>query len=76
MQMIIQVKVKPNAGQSSFEPLDDGTFRARLKSQPIEGRANDELLRLVARHFERPKSAVSIRMGSTGRIKLVQIQPF
>jgi len=70
----IQVKVKPNAKVSEVIAQTDGTWLARLKSPPIDGKANQELLLLIARHFGCPKSAVSIKSGASGRVKLVRIE--
>ena len=71
----IQVKVKPNARTSSLELLSDGRlWQAKLKSPPVDGKANVELVALVAKRFGCPKSAVSIKSGASGRIKLVQIE--
>jgi uncharacterized protein (TIGR00251 family) len=69
----LQVKVKPNARTSGLEQLGDGTWVARVKSPPVDGKANAELVTLVARHFEVHKAQVSIRRGASGRLKLVQI---
>lgn len=69
----IQVKVKPNARVSTLEQLDSGPWLAQLKSPPVDGKANKELVALIARHFGIPKSAVSIKSGASGRIKLVRI---
>ena len=52
---IIQVKVKPNSRASRLEQQEDGTWLAQLKSPPVDGKANDELVALVARHFKRLK---------------------
>ena len=70
---LIQVKVKPNARTSTFEQSADGTWLAQLKAAPIEGKANAELIALVARHFECRKSCVSIKSGASGRLKWVRI---
>jgi uncharacterized protein (TIGR00251 family) len=69
----IQVKVKPNARVSIFEETDSGLWLAQLKSPPVDGKANKELVALIARHFGCAKSAVSIRSGASGRMKLVRI---
>jgi len=69
----LKVKVKPNARVSHFERADDGTWLAQLKSPPVDGKANEELIALVARHFACRKAAVTIRSGASGRIKLVRI---
>lgn len=70
---IIQVKVKPNSRASLLEQKEDGTWLAQIKSPPVDGKANEELLALVAQHFKCRKSDVSIKTGGTGRTKLVQI---
>jgi uncharacterized protein len=70
----IQVKVKPNARASALEEQADGTWLAKIKAQPIDGKANEELVGLVAGHFGVRKAQVSIRSGASGRMKLVQIE--
>ena len=70
----ILVKVKPNAKASELEHASDGAWHARLKSPPSEGKANAELIGLVAARFGVPKSRVSIKSGQSGRTKLVQIE--
>ncbi len=70
----IQVKVKPGAKVRSFKASEEGIWQAQVKSPPVDGKANEELIALVTKHFARPKSAVSIKSGTSGRIKLVQIE--
>jgi hypothetical protein len=70
---IIDVRVRPNAGASVLEQNADGTWSARLKAPPVDGKANAELLALVARAFGCPRSAVSIRSGAGARLKRVEI---
>lgn len=71
---IIEVRVKPRSGQSRLVPIGDGTWLARLKAAPVEGKANQELIALVAAQFGCSKSAVSIKSGLSGRVKLVRIE--
>lgn len=71
---IIEVRVKPNARASTLEAVPDGTWLAELKSPPVDGKANAELIALVARRFGCRKSAVSIRSGAGARLKLVEIE--
>ena len=70
----LQIKVKPNSRTSLLEQKDDGTWLAQIKSAPVEGKANEELLALVAKHFACRKSAVSIKAGASGRVKLVRVE--
>ena len=71
--LTIRVKVKPNARASALERLEDGTWRAQLKAPPVDGKANAELVALVAEHFGCRKADVEIRSGASGRMKLVRI---
>lgn len=69
----LQIRVKPNARASTLEPAEDGVWSAQLKSPPVEGKANAELIALVARHFGVPKRSVTIRSGAAARLKLVAV---
>jgi uncharacterized protein (TIGR00251 family) len=71
--MILQVKVKPNSSTSALEQLPDKTWVARLKAPPVDGKANAELIALVAGHFGCRKAAVNIKTGASSRIKRVHI---
>ena len=71
---ILQVKAKPNSRVSALTQQDDGTWLAQLKSPPVDGKANQELIGLVAGAFGCPRAAVSIRSGASGRMKLVRIE--
>jgi len=70
---VLQVKVKPNSRVSSFAEQPDGTWLAQLKSPPVDGKANAELVGLVAERFGCRKADVTIKAGAAGRMKLVKI---
>jgi uncharacterized protein (TIGR00251 family) len=72
--MVIQVKVKPNSRVSILEESTSGVWLARLKSPPVDGKANEELIALIAKRFACRKSAVSIKSGVSGRTKLIRIE--
>ncbi|MFN3705503.1 MAG: DUF167 domain-containing protein [Thermoflexales bacterium] len=71
--MVLQVKVKPRSRVAALQQLPDGTWVAQLRSPPVDGLANAELIALVAAHFGRPRSAVRIQSGHTSRWKRVQV---
>ena len=71
---LLQVKVKPNARSSRLEQQPDGSWLAQLKSPPVDGKANEELIALVASHFGCPKSAVIIKSGASGRLKRLAVE--
>lgn len=70
----LAVSVKPNARQSQLLQAADGSWQAQLKAPPVDGKANAELIALVARHFGCAKSAVAIKSGATGRRKRVTVE--
>ena len=70
---MLRVRVKPNARTSSLEPGDEGTWIALLKAAPVDGKANAELIALVAKRFGCRKADVVIRTGTTSRTKLVSV---
>ena len=70
---ILLVKAKPNARVSALTQQDDGTWLAHLKSPPVDGKANAELVALVAKQFGCAKSAVSIKTGAGSKLKRVEI---
>jgi uncharacterized protein (TIGR00251 family) len=70
---VIQIKVKPTSRASLLEQNEDGTWLAQIKSPPVDGKANEELIGLVAKQFGCRKAEVSIKSGGSSRIKLIQI---
>ncbi|TAE97570.1 MAG: DUF167 domain-containing protein [Oscillatoriales cyanobacterium] len=46
---ILTVKVKPNSQQQSIEEQPDGSLKVHLKSPPVDGKANQELIVLLAK---------------------------
>jgi uncharacterized protein YggU (UPF0235/DUF167 family) len=76
--MKISVKVIPNAKMisnknSQIKKLADGTFKVRLSSIPENGKANEDLTSVLAKHFNCRKNQVRIAFGETSRNKIVEI---
>lgn len=68
------IKVKPNSKKQAIIEEEDGSLTVHLKSPPVDGKANKELVELLAKKFGVPKSHISIQMGMSGRHKLVHIE--
>ena len=69
----IAVKVKPNSKQQKIETSADGSLIVYVKSPPTAGKANAELIQLLAQKFDVAKSKVLIKSGLSSRNKLVEI---
>lgn len=70
---ILTVKVKPNYKHQSIQEQPDGSLTVHLKSPPIDGKANQELIALLAKKFNLSKSSIAIKAGFSSRNKLVEI---
>ncbi|MFB2897161.1 DUF167 domain-containing protein [Aerosakkonemataceae cyanobacterium BLCC-F50] len=68
-----QVKVKPNSKQQNIQEEADGSLIVHLKSPPVDGKANEELIKLLAQKFNVSKSQITIKSGLSSRTKLVEI---
>jgi len=67
-----RVKVKPNSKRQNVEEAADGSLIVHLKSPPVEGKANEELIKLLAAKFDVPKSSIRIKSGLSSRQKLIE----
>ena len=73
MALIAEIKVTPSSGRSTFQLDASGKLKAFLKSPPVDGRANKELIELLAKALGCPRFDVSIIAGATSRNKKVKI---
>lgn len=69
----LTVQVIPNARKTEVAGVSDDALRIRLQAQPIEGQANQALIRYLADALGVPKSAVQIAHGHAGRRKRVEV---
>jgi uncharacterized protein (TIGR00251 family) len=68
-----KVKVKPNSKQQKITEEEDGSLTINLKSPPVDGKANQELIKLLAEKFNVPKSSIRIKSGLSSRQKVIEI---
>ncbi|HEX8845761.1 MAG TPA: DUF167 domain-containing protein [Pyrinomonadaceae bacterium] len=72
--LVFAVRVVPRAARSSVAGVHDGALRVRLAAAPVDGAANEELVRLLARAFDVPAREVEIIRGYTSRLKQVRVR--
>ena len=73
MQLILKIKVIPNSSKSVLSLDQEGHIKAHLISQPEQGKANKELIQLIAKKIGCNQSAVTLINGETFRIKHIQV---
>jgi len=68
------VQVKPRSSRSGLVAVREGALAISVKAPPVDGAANAELLKVVAKWLGVRRAAVSIAIGATGRTKLIDVE--
>ena len=73
VEVRFRVRLVPRAGRSSVDGVVDGALRVRVTAPPVDGAANEALVRLLATELALPRSAVRIVAGAGARSKVVAL---
>jgi|SRR5215468_3436607 len=68
------VRVQPRAAKSGVVGELDGALKIRLAAPPVDGAANEELIRLLAKLFDAPRQRIAILSGQTSKNKTVRVR--
>lgn len=71
--IVLNLHVQPGAKRSEIAGLHGEALKIRLAAPPIEGRANEALLKFIAALFEVPLRQVELKQGNHSRQKVLQI---
>lgn len=71
--MKIKVKVHTNSKTKSIEKDISGVFQTYTNQRPIEGKANEEVIRIIAEYFKVKPNQVFIESGKKSKEKIVEI---
>lgn len=71
--LTLTLHVQPGAKRTEVAGLHGEAVKIRLAAPPVEGRANDALLRFIAESFGVPLRQVELKQGSQSRHKVVAI---
>ncbi len=69
----LAVVVTPNAPRTAADGLHDGALRVRLAAPPVDGKANDALVKWLAGELGLPRRAVRLQAGTVSRRKTLMI---
>jgi len=70
----LAVRVTPRASKNEIvEVRNDGTVKVHLTAPPVEGKANEALLKYLSAILEVPISHLEVVAGATGRDKLISV---
>ena len=71
--VVIDIAAKPRSSREGVGPVQGDRLVVAVNAPPVEGKANDAVVRVLARTFGVPRSAVTIVRGETGRKKTVRL---
>mgnify|MGYP001568339895 FL=1 len=72
--MRISVKVKANTSQERIEKIDDTNFLVWIREKPVEGKANEAVIKALAEYFGIAKSDITLIKGKTVKIKIFEVK--
>ena len=65
----MKIKVKPNSKEEKIEKIDEDFYLVKLKNPAKEGKANQELIKILKKYF---KKSVRIVKGLRSREKIIE----
>ena len=71
---ILTVHVQPKASTTECVGIHGDALKIRVAAPPVDGAANDELIRFLARQLSIPSTSVRIQSGASGRHKRVLVK--
>ena len=71
--MKITVRVKPNARKNEVKQIDADHYLVSVTAPPVDNKANEKVIELLAEYFDKPRRVITIVRGSTVKEKTVEI---
>ena len=69
----VDIAVKPRSSREGLGPVQGDRLVVAVNAPPVDGKANEAVIRVLASTFGVPRSAITIVRGETGRKKTVRI---
>ena len=67
--VIVSVRAQPRSSKAGIDGVLGDALKIRIRSAPVDGKANRELIEVLADAFDLPKSAVVFKGGETSKTK-------
>jgi len=69
----IKIKLLPRSSKNQIIGKEGDTFKVKVTSPPVDGKANRALIELLAKRLGLPKSGIKIISGKRSKLKTVRI---
>ncbi|MEW6619266.1 MAG: DUF167 domain-containing protein [bacterium] len=73
MSVNFKIKVIPKASKNEILELTDGLLKIKVTAPPVEGAANEAVIKLLARKLGLKKSQIAIVQGQKSKIKTIEL---
>lgn len=73
-RITLTLHIQPGARKTEFAGLHGDALKIRLVAPPVDGKANEALLKFIADTLGMAKTAVSLKSGSTSRRKVLELK--
>ena len=70
----MSVRAQPRSSRSGLDSIVGDAVKVRIKSAPVDGKANKELIETLADAFGIPKSRVELKSGQTSKTKRILLR--
>ena len=72
-RITLTLHIQPGAKRTEMAGLHGDALKIRLAAPPVDGKANEALLKFIARTLGLPRAAVHLKSGETSRHKVVEV---
>lgn len=72
--MQIRVKAKPGSKTDSITWTPEGIWLVKIKAPPIDGKANDYLIKFLAQCLKLRQNQIAIKSGHTSKLKTIELE--
>lgn len=69
--VVVQVRAAPRSSRSGLDGVSGDALKVRVRSAPVDGKANKELVEVLADAFGMPKSRISFVSGESSKLKRI-----
>lgn len=72
--VVVNVRAQPRSSKPGIDGLwGEDALKVKIRAAPVDGKANKEIVEVLAEAFGVPKSRVSFKSGETGKTKRLLI---
>jgi uncharacterized protein (TIGR00251 family) len=72
-RITLTLHIQPGAKKTEFAGRHGDALKIRLAAPPVDGKANEALIKFVSETLKLPKSAVSLKSGQSSRSKVLEV---